>query len=215
MDSRVFGATSSWLIPPAVTTHLSYPTYPSISIFQFFSVFGRLLWSTFGFVLMNPAMSCIGITLVSRTLKRSLYGLLALRLSFDTSFHKVLILTVRSSMSTAGFRSMDAHTLDPFMIELTHFLLTLNPIGPSIPPSVKSISPNSSSAVFPSMIRFSPTFFSWFPQSISPISDRGVLRSIWPLAAPMLPSVALYPLGTIAVSEGKRVLMLCPIDSAQ
>ena len=111
--------------------------------------------------------------------------------------------------------SSTAWTFEPFMMAFTHFLLTLNPIGPSIPPSVKSRSPNSLWASFPSMKMVNPTFFSWFPQSIFPTSDRGWLLLMCPFPSAFIGAdISLYPLGTTAVREGNRGRIECPICSA-
>ncbi len=152
-----------------------------MSNFQFFSVLARVLWSSPGLHFTNAGISCCGRTLPSSTRKRSLYGFPALRLSLEMSSHNDMSLPDRASGLTAGLMSIDMPAFEPLMIPLTHLRLILNPTGPSMPPSVKSMSPNSVCAGFPSIMRVTLTFFSWLPHNALPASERGVLLPICPL----------------------------------
>ena len=103
---------------------------------------------------------------------------LAERGSVSTSFQSSFILSVSSVSGTAPLRSSTSDTLEPFSSDFTALRLTLNPSGPSSPPSVKSTSPKSESATVPSITSDNPTFLSCMPQSIRPYSPSGVLLSI-------------------------------------
>ena len=59
------------------------------------------------------------------------------------------------------------------------------------------------------------TFFSWFPQSIFPTSESGTFLLICPFPSAFIGAdISLYPLGTMAVREGNRGRIECPICSA-
>ena len=79
-----------------------------------------------------------------------------------------------SSCGTPGLRSSENITFPPFIKAFTHLRLTWKPIGPSIPPSVKSTSPNSVSDFEPSNVTVRFTFFSLAPLRASPLPVIGV-----------------------------------------
>ena len=172
-DSIFLAIISSVETPPAVTTALSYPTWPSISISQFFRALAMLTRLTHTLVAARPLRSRVimlglqatkagisshGISFPRSILHFSFSRSLALRASLSMSDHNCFTLRVSSVSSTPLLRSRTTLTREPLLKALTALRLIWNPTGPSSPPSVKSTSPNSQPASQPSTSRRTPTF---------------------------------------------------------
>ena len=132
-----------------------------------------------GFIAVKAGMRSQGISLPSRMRQRSFSRRRCERGSLSISAQSSLTRPVSSVRLTPGLRSSTSDTRAPLTRALTALRLSWKPTGPSRPPSVKSMSPNSASASVPWTCRESWMFLRDTPQSFSPSSLSGVLRSMW------------------------------------